>query len=167
MEIGSSDKSLKEIFSELDFFDIAGRAIGSTAGIIIGGQLAYVIGGTLGSFLGPIGSIVGAMLLGNIGVRFASFIKGLFSGSPEAAAVATKEATKIVTQEAPVLGTLVSVISPKSPSTTEGTSELYDKYKELYRAFIKAHHENRAVEAALLLDELRTVKAAYQASTGN
>ena len=166
-KIGSSDKSIKEIFKELDFFDIAGRAIGSTAGIIIGGQLGYVIGGTLGSFLGPIGSIVGAMVLGNIGVRIASFIKGLFTGDPAAAAAASREATKIVKKEAPVLGTLVSVISPKAPSSSDKTAELYTRYKELYRAFIRAHHDNRAVEAALLLDELRSVKAAYQASTGN
>lgn len=161
------DRGIGEILKSIDFVNVIGQAAGSTVGIFVGGQIGLAIGGTLGAFLGPVGSIVGAMLLGRIGANIAQGIKNFFKGDPEAISNALSDATGSLGKATDVVTKVGSVLAvagglPASPLTSDlKSSQLKSEYDQAYRAFSAAMATGNQTVIQKTYGELMDVRSRY------
>ena len=168
-ELGASDgKSFNDVLKNFDWVSSIGQAVGSSLGIILGGQLSIVMFAGLGTIAGPLGAIVGALVLGPLGAKIAGFLRDFVMGDKEGLKKAEKEMKKFLEKSDKVVDKLAQAgYIPTDPEvaaaaeTDAKASELKSRYTELYEQFVQAHKENRAVEAVAILKELRTTKEAF------
>ncbi len=168
-ELGASEgKSFNDVLKNIDWASTIGQAAGSSLGIILGGQLALVMFAGLGTIAGPLGAIAGALILGPLGAKIASFFRDFLMGDKEGLKKAEKEMNKFLQKTDKVVDKLTQAgYIPTDPEVAQAAetdakaSELKARYSDLYEQFVQAHKENRAVEAVAILKELRTTKEAF------
>lgn len=179
-ELGShvfQEGGWREALEGLDPTRVLGQAAGTTAGLMVGANLATMVGGSLAAVAGPVGAIVGALVLGNVGARVGEALKGFFTGEEAEAQAALQEVGGAFRKTEALLGkmgevgsALAEVVPESLPSANIATeslparlvSEYRDTYEELRQALVegdraRAHHK---------LEYLQHLRAAYSEEVG-
>ncbi|MBI2943182.1 MAG: hypothetical protein HYY25_03170 [Candidatus Wallbacteria bacterium] len=97
--VGSAGFDMKKALANVNFGEVIGQAAGSTIGLFAGGVIGQFLGGTLGSMAGPVGTVLGSMMMGWIGGTIGKGITQLFKGDTETLKSALEKATSALNGE--------------------------------------------------------------------
>ncbi|MBI3894180.1 MAG: hypothetical protein HY303_21895 [Candidatus Wallbacteria bacterium] len=162
--IGSACFNLKTALANVNFGEVIGQAAGSTVGLFAGGVIGQFLGGTLGSMAGPIGTVMGSMMMGWIGGTIGRGMTQLFKGDSSTLKAALDKATSALNGQGFKPSDIG--ISEELPGATffndADSVHVKSVYRSSYTNFVEDLKRGDKKAAATELKTLETAKHDYE-----
>ncbi len=163
--IGSAGFDMSKALEGIDFGEVVGQAAGSTVGLFMGGTIGQFLGGTLGGMAGPIGTVVGSMVMGYIGGAIGRGITALFQGDTQALTVALDTAKKVVLEGQAFVPSDIGVSDELPGARFYNDSDsvrVKSEYRQHYTDFVAAAQSGDKKRAAEVYDDLIASRKQYE-----
>jgi hypothetical protein len=162
--VGAAGFNMKDAFANINFGEVIGQAAGNTLGLFMGGAIGQFLGGTLGSMAGPVGTIVGSMMMGYLGGAIGKSLGAAFKGDTEPLRQALEKAKTALNGEGfrpSDIGVAEELPGAAFFNDTEST-KIKASYRSSYTSFLEAVKKNDTATATKEYKKLAESKSQYE-----
>ena len=149
--------NLKDALKNLSIADIVAQGAGSTIGMFVGANLFTSMAAGMGSFAGPLGSIIGGMVGASLAKWAVHTVKNMITGG--SASLSSAGATDPTTSAS-------MTVNPNLPAATlmpaASIKQIQDDYRAAYASYIEAEQVGNKAAQAAQFAKLQTMRQQYE-----